>query len=105
MEESHDFQFVLPLNASDLINSSGDQYYVKEIFGAQEIPVKLQGKFPFSRLVFKLSTVFGRAIFMFPSQNASAKCTWAILFIYSSTSTCITRSSRPAVQMAPLHRI
>ncbi|EDW53379.1 condensin complex subunit 1 [Drosophila sechellia] len=42
MEESHDFQFVLPLNASDLINSSGDQYYVKEIFGAQEIPAKLQ---------------------------------------------------------------
>ncbi|EDV53204.1 condensin complex subunit 1 [Drosophila erecta] len=42
MEESHDFQFVLPLNASDLINSSGDQYYVKEIFGAPEIPAKLQ---------------------------------------------------------------
>ncbi|XP_017131414.1 condensin complex subunit 1 [Drosophila elegans] len=42
MEESHDFQFVLPLNSSDLKNSSGDQYYVKEIFGSAEIPQKLQ---------------------------------------------------------------
>ncbi|XP_036674153.3 condensin complex subunit 1 [Drosophila suzukii] len=42
MEETHDFQFVLPLNASDLINSSGDQYYVKEIFGSADIPAKLQ---------------------------------------------------------------
>ncbi|KAH8363527.1 hypothetical protein KR084_011342 [Drosophila pseudotakahashii] len=41
MEETHDFQFVLPLNASDLINSSGDQYYVKEIFGSADIPAKL----------------------------------------------------------------
>ncbi|XP_017083275.2 condensin complex subunit 1 [Drosophila eugracilis] len=42
MEESHDFQFVLPLKASDLTNSSGDHYYVKEIFGSAEIPSKLQ---------------------------------------------------------------
>jgi len=57
MEETHDFQFVLPLNASDLINSSGDQYYVKEIFGSADIPPKLQGECPFSRLLFKMRTV------------------------------------------------
>ncbi|KAH8386028.1 hypothetical protein KR200_008218 [Drosophila serrata] len=41
MEETKDFQFVLPLNATDLVNSCGDQYYVKEIFGNAEISQKL----------------------------------------------------------------
>lgn len=41
MEETHDFQFVLPLNATDLVNSCGDQYYVKEVFGNADISQKL----------------------------------------------------------------
>ncbi|KAH8258183.1 hypothetical protein KR038_007382 [Drosophila bunnanda] len=41
MEETQDFQFVLPLNATDLVNSCGDQYYVKEIFGNADISQKL----------------------------------------------------------------
>ncbi|SPP79048.1 condensin complex subunit 1 [Drosophila guanche] len=41
MEEEHDFQFILPLNPTDLVNSCGDQYYVKEVYSNKEIPEKL----------------------------------------------------------------
>ncbi|KAH8279002.1 hypothetical protein KR018_012246 [Drosophila ironensis] len=41
MEETHDFQFVLPLQASDLVNSCADQYFVKEVYPISEIPARL----------------------------------------------------------------
>ncbi|BFF96257.1 condensin complex subunit 1 [Drosophila madeirensis] len=41
MEEEHDFHFILPLNPTDLVNSCGDQYYVKEVYSNKEIPEKL----------------------------------------------------------------
>ncbi|XP_017099590.2 condensin complex subunit 1 [Drosophila bipectinata] len=41
MEDAPNFQFVLPLNSSDLINSCSDQYFVKEVFPSSEIPGKL----------------------------------------------------------------
>ncbi|XP_022231459.2 condensin complex subunit 1 [Drosophila obscura] len=41
MEEEHDFQFILPLNPTDLVNSCGDQYYVKEVYSNKDIPEKL----------------------------------------------------------------
>ncbi|KAH8344762.1 hypothetical protein KR067_006811 [Drosophila pandora] len=41
MEDAPNFQFVLPLNASDLINSCADQYFVKEVFPSSELPGKL----------------------------------------------------------------
>ncbi|XP_017151506.1 condensin complex subunit 1 [Drosophila miranda] len=41
MEETHDFQFILPLNSEDLVNSRGDHYYVKEVYSSKDIPEKL----------------------------------------------------------------
>ncbi|XP_062136373.1 condensin complex subunit 1 [Drosophila sulfurigaster albostrigata] len=41
MEESHDFQFILPLNNNDLLNSRGDQFYVQQIYAPNEIPQQL----------------------------------------------------------------
>ncbi|XP_075166034.1 CAP-D2 condensin subunit [Haematobia irritans] len=37
-----DFQFNLPLTSSDLLNSSGDNYYVKQLYSPGEIPDKLR---------------------------------------------------------------
>lgn len=39
-----DFQFILPLTNGDLLNSSGDTYYVKHLYSPGEIPDKLRGK-------------------------------------------------------------
>lgn len=49
MEDAPNFQFVLPLNSSDLINSCSDQYFVKEVFPSSELPGKLLGEFPLAR--------------------------------------------------------
>ena len=38
-----DFQFILPLTNSDLLNSSRDTYYVKHLYSPGEIPEKLKG--------------------------------------------------------------
>lgn len=38
-----DFQFNLPLASSELLNSSGDNYYVKQLYSPSEIPEKLRG--------------------------------------------------------------
>uniref|UniRef100_A0A1I8MCN6 Condensin complex subunit 1 n=1 Tax=Musca domestica TaxID=7370 RepID=A0A1I8MCN6_MUSDO len=37
-----DFQFNLPLTSGDLLNSSGDNYYVKQLYSPSEIPEKLK---------------------------------------------------------------
>lgn len=39
-----DFQFLLPLTNGELLNSSGDTYYVKYLYSPNEIPEKLRGK-------------------------------------------------------------
>jgi len=44
MEETQDFQFILPYKNSDLLNSRGDQFYVQQIYTANEIPEQLLGK-------------------------------------------------------------
>ncbi|XP_068146838.1 condensin complex subunit 1 [Drosophila tropicalis] len=41
MDQTRDFQFILPLSSNDLLNSRGDQYYVQQIYSANEIPQKL----------------------------------------------------------------
>ncbi|KAH8370062.1 hypothetical protein KR093_002055, partial [Drosophila rubida] len=41
MEETQDFQFILPLNNNDLLNSRGDQFYVQQIYAPNEIPEQL----------------------------------------------------------------
>ncbi|XP_017868110.1 PREDICTED: condensin complex subunit 1 [Drosophila arizonae] len=41
MEETHDFQFILPLKNNDLLNSRGDQYYVQQVYTTNEIPDQL----------------------------------------------------------------
>ncbi|KAM8712120.1 hypothetical protein ACLKA7_012616 [Drosophila subpalustris] len=41
MEEEQDFQFILPFKNSDLLNSRGDQFYVQQIYTANEIPEQL----------------------------------------------------------------
>ncbi|XP_034479128.1 condensin complex subunit 1 [Drosophila innubila] len=42
MEEVQDFQFILPFRNSDLLNSvTGDQFYVQQIYTANEIPEQL----------------------------------------------------------------
>lgn len=41
MEETQDFQFILPYKNSDLLNSRGDQFYVQQIYTANEIPEQL----------------------------------------------------------------
>ncbi|XP_030557471.1 condensin complex subunit 1 [Drosophila novamexicana] len=41
MEETHDFQFILPIKNNDLLNSRGDQYYVQQIYTPSEIPEQL----------------------------------------------------------------
>lgn len=38
-----DFQFNLPSDNHDLLNSSSDHYYVKHLYNENEIPEKLQG--------------------------------------------------------------
>lgn len=45
MDESQDFQFILPLKNGDLLNSRGDQYYVQQIYASNEIPEQLLGKY------------------------------------------------------------
>ncbi|XP_073845657.1 condensin complex subunit 1-like [Musca autumnalis] len=37
-----DFQFNLPLTTGDLLDSSGDNYYVKQLYSPTEIPDKLR---------------------------------------------------------------
>uniref|UniRef100_A0A1A9WR38 Condensin complex subunit 1 n=1 Tax=Glossina brevipalpis TaxID=37001 RepID=A0A1A9WR38_9MUSC len=37
-----DFQFNLPSNNTDLLNSSGDSYYVKHLYSSSEVPDKLK---------------------------------------------------------------
>lgn len=44
MDDSQDFQFILPLKNGDLLNSRGDQYYVQQIYTPNEIPDQLLGK-------------------------------------------------------------
>lgn len=44
MDDSQDFQFILPLKNGDLLNSRGDQYYVQQIYAPNEIPDQLLGK-------------------------------------------------------------
>lgn len=39
-----EFQFNLPENNKDLLNSSGDSYYVKHLYTPDEIPEKLRSK-------------------------------------------------------------
>ncbi|ALC40848.1 CAP-D2 [Drosophila busckii] len=42
MEDKQDFEFILPLNNGDLLNSRGDQFYVQEVYTSAEIPKHLQ---------------------------------------------------------------
>lgn len=39
-----DFTFILPTVNSDLLNSSGDNYYVKNVYQTRVLSEKLKGK-------------------------------------------------------------
>lgn len=38
-----EFNFVLPTNSQQLLNSERNEYYVRRIYGADEIPAQLKG--------------------------------------------------------------
>lgn len=40
-----DFQFELPRNNKELLNSDGNNYFVKQIYHVNEIPNQLRGNF------------------------------------------------------------
>lgn len=38
-----DFQFVIPHNSGDLLDSDGNKYYVKQVYEARDLPEMLKG--------------------------------------------------------------
>lgn len=38
-----DFQFVIPHNSLELLDSDGNKYYVKQVYEARELPEMLKG--------------------------------------------------------------
>lgn len=40
-----DFQFVIPSTNSDLLNSNGNNYFVKQVYDAKEIPDRFKGMY------------------------------------------------------------
>lgn len=44
-----DFQFIIPHDSAELLNSHGNNYFVKQVHNARELPDLLKGKKATSR--------------------------------------------------------
>lgn len=42
-----DFQFVIPRNSVELLDSDGNKYFVKQVYDARDLPEMLKGSLAF----------------------------------------------------------
>lgn len=61
-----EFQFVLPTTNAELLNSSGDSYYVKQVYAPNEIGERLRCKPNFNFILIRID----KFLFFFLSMQA-----------------------------------
>lgn len=68
-----DFQFVIPRNSLELLDSDGNKYYVKQVYDARELPEMLKGS---------LSFFFMNTNDIFVIITSRSKCLWGQRFLH-----------------------